>query len=148
MKVILLGHVKNVGQKGEIKDVPNGYYQNFLAPRKLAAPATETQVSHVHAQQAKATEKLEMIKESAEAVKAKIEGKSVQIAIKASETGKLYASVHSRDISNAMRDQLKVEIPERNIGVSEAIKTTGDFPIKVKLYKGLEAQIIVHVTAA
>lgn len=148
MKVILLGHVKNVGQKGEIKEVPNGYYQNFLAPRKLAAPATETQVGHVHAQQAKAVEKLEMIKESAEAVKAKLEGKTVEIAIKASEAGKLYASVHGKDITAAIRTQLNVEIPEKNIEIPELIKSTGNFPIKVKLFKGLDAQLNVHVIAA
>ncbi len=148
MKVILLGHVKNVGQKGEIKEVPNGYYQNFLAPRKLAAPATETQVGHVHAQQAKAVEKLEMIKESAEAVKAKLEGKIVEIAIKASEAGKLYASVHCKDIAAAVRTQLNVEIPEKNIEIPELIKSTGNFQVKVKLFKGLDAQLNVHVVAA
>jgi len=147
MKVILLGHVKNVGQKGEIKEVPNGYYHNFLAPRKLAAPATATQVEHIHAQQAKAVEKLEMIKESAEAVKAKVEGKTVEISVKASEAGKLYASIHAKEVAQIIRSQLNVEIPEKNIEM-ESIKATGNFAVKLKLFKGLDAQLTVHVTAA
>lgn len=147
MKVIFLQHVRNVAQKGEIKEVSPGYFQNFLAPQRLAMPATDTQVKHIHNQQAKATEKLEAMKESADAVKAKIQGKTLTLSEKASETGKLFAAVHSKQIVAAIKSQLNVEVPEKNIEI-EAIKTTGVFPVHVKLYSGLSAHLSVNVTPA
>ncbi len=147
MKVILLAHVKNIGQKGDIKEVSDGYYQNFLAPRKLAAPAVASQVGHIHAQQAKAVERLENIKESASAVKARLEGKELTLTEKASEAGKLYASVHGKEIAKALREQLQLDVPEKNIEV-EAIKTTGDFSVTVKLFKDTSATFTLHVRAA
>ncbi len=147
MKVILLTHVKNIGQKGEIKEVSDGYYQNFLAPRKLAAPAVASQVNHIHAQQAKAVERLENMKESAAAVKAKVEGKEITVTERASEAGKLYASVHTKEIAAALKEQLNVEVPEKNIEV-DPIKTTGDFPVNVKLFKDTSASLTLHVRAS
>ncbi|MFA4815563.1 MAG: 50S ribosomal protein L9 [Candidatus Gracilibacteria bacterium] len=147
MKVVLLTHVRNLGQKGEIKEVSTGYYQNFLAPRKLAMPATDSQVSHIRAQQSKATEKLETMKESALSVKAKVDGKTVTLQAKAGETGKLYASLHEKDIAAAMKRDLNVEIPEKQIKLKEAIKALGVYPISVKLYKEISANFQVNVIA-
>ncbi|MFA5789420.1 MAG: 50S ribosomal protein L9 [Candidatus Gracilibacteria bacterium] len=147
MKVVLLTHVRNLGQKGEIKEVSTGYYQNFLAPRKLAMPATDSQVSHIRAQQSKATEKLETMKESALSVKAKVDGKTVTLQAKAGETGKLYASLHEKDIAAAMKRDLNVEIPEKQIKLKEAIKALGAYPISVKLYKEISANFQVNVIA-
>ena len=148
MKIILLEHVRSLGQKGEVKEVSDGYFQNFLSPRRLARPATATLVSHVHAQQAKAVEKLEMLKESAQAVFEKVNGKSVNVVEKASEGGKLYASVSAKEIAAAMKAQLKVEIPEKNIEIPTQIKSTGVFPVTLKLYKDLNAELLVNVAAA
>lgn len=147
MKVILLSHIKGIGQKGDVKEVSDGYFHNFLAPRKLAAPATSSQVGHIHAQQAKAVERLENMKESATAVKAKVEGKTLVLTEKASEAGKLYASVHQKEIAKALREQLNVEVPEKNIEV-EPIKSIGDFAIKVNLYKDTSATLTLQVRAA
>ena len=147
MKVILLTHVKNLGQKGEIKEVSDGYFQNFLAPRRWAAPAMTSQVNHIHAQQAKAVERLEGIKESALAIQKKIEGKTLELKEKASEAGKLYASVHTKEIAKALKDQLQVEISEKNIEL-EPIKTTGTFTVLVKLFKDTSATVTLHVRAA
>lgn len=147
MKVILLSHIKGLGQKGDIKEVSDGYYHNFLAARKLAAPATSTQVSHIHAQQAKAVERLENMKESATAVKAKVEGKAVTLNEKASEAGKLYAAVHTKEVAKAIREQLNVEVPEKNIDM-EVIKTTGDFTVTVRLFKDTSATLTLLVRAA
>lgn len=147
MKIILLAHIKGLGQKGEIKEVSDGYYQNFLAPRKLAAPAVASQVSHIHAQQSKAVERLENMKESAFAVKARLEGKELTLTEKASEAGKLYASVHTKEIAKALREQLQLDVPEKNIEL-DAIKATGDYPVTVKLFKDTSATFTLHVRAA
>ena len=148
MKVILLDHIHNVGQKGDIKEVSDGYFLNFLAPRKLARPASNTQMTHLHTQKAKAIEKLEALKESAEALFNKVNQKSIRLQEKASERGKLYASVSPKEIAATLKEQLKVEIPEENIETPESIKTTGDFKVSVKLYKDLKADLFIHVSAA
>lgn len=147
MKVVFLTHVRNVGQKGEIKEVSDGYYQNFLAPQKLAIPATNSQVSHIRAQQSKATEKLEAMKESALSVKAKVEGKTVTIQGKAGDSGKLYASIHEKDIAAAMKRDLNVEVPEKQIKLKESIKTLGAYSVSVKLYQEISANFQVNVIA-
>ncbi len=148
MKVILLEHIRSLGQKGDVKEVSNGYFQNFLAPRNLARPASASQVNHIHAQQAKAVERLETVKESAQAIFAKVNGKSVNLTEKTSESGKLYASVSVKEIAAAMSEQLKVEIPEKNIEMTGPIKSIGVFPVVLKLYKDLNAELHIHVTAA
>lgn len=147
MKVILLTHVKNLGQKGEVKEVSDGYFRNLLAPRKLAVPATDKQVGHIHAQQAKAVERLENLKESANAVKERVQDKTVILSEKASEAGKLYAAIHSKEIATALKAQLGVDVPEKNISC-EAIKTTGDFTVNVQLFKDTSATFTLQVRAA
>lgn len=147
MKVVLLQHVKGLGQKGEIKEVSDGYFRNALAPRQLAKLATSGQVKHVRAQQAKSLEKLQNMKESALSLKSKLEGKTIQLTEKASESGKLYASVSNKEVAQAIKAQLKVELPVKKISL-ETIKETGDFPVQIQLYKDIRAQLTLHITAA
>ncbi|QQR55099.1 50S ribosomal protein L9 [Candidatus Peregrinibacteria bacterium] len=147
MKVILTSHIKGVGQKGEIKDVSDGYFQNFLAPRKLAVMATAGKVNLVTAQKAKAVEKLENMKESALAVKAKVQGKTVELKGKSSEGEELYAALHAKELRLALKTQLGVDIPEKQIEM-ESIKSTGSYTLTLKLYKDVQVQIQVQVHAA
>lgn len=147
MKVILTSHIKGLGQKGDVKEVSDGYYQNFLAPRKLATIATSGKVTLVQAQKAKAVEKLENMKESAMAVKDKIDGKAVSLAEKSSDGGKLYAAIHQKEISAAIKAQLSADIPEKAINM-DPIKNTGSYTIKIDLYKEIKATVHVSVTAA
>lgn len=146
MKVILTTHIKGLGQKGDVKEVSDGYFQNFLAPRKLATQATSGKVTLVQAQKAKATEKLENMKESALAVKKRIEGKTVELTEKSSDGGKLYAALHQKELRAAMKAQLNVDIPEKQIRM-EPIKNTGAYSIQIDLFKELKASVHVTVTA-
>ncbi len=147
MKVLLLANIKGVGSKGDLKEVPEGYFRNMLLPQRLAVPATDAAVSHLKAQQAKTVEKLDKIKESAVLVQKKIEGQEITISAKAHDEEKLYAAVHERQIVEAIKAQLKVELPESAVELEEAIKSVGVFPIKLKLYQGLYAQLTLRVTA-
>lgn len=147
MRIVLLQHVKNLGQKGEVKEVSTGYFQNFLAPRRYASPAIGGQVKVMQVQREKAVEKLEAMKESALAVQSKLEGKSIVIPAKTSESGKLYASIHAKDIAEALKEQLHVQIPEKQIILKEPIKTTGEFPITLHLFKDIFIELVVHITA-
>lgn len=146
MKILLLKDVQNLGLKGTVTEVSDGYFRNFLAPKQLATHAAEKQVAHIKAQQAKAVQKLESMKESAESIKEKLEGKSVMIQEKVSDTGKLYAAVTSKEIADAIKDQLKIEIPASKIK-AKTIKELGDFDVKIQLHKDIELTINVHVAS-
>lgn len=147
MKVILTSHIKGLGQKGDIKEVSDGYFQNFLVPRKLAIQATSGKVSLVTAQKAKAVEKLENMKESALAVKARVDDKTVELKEKSSDGGKLYAALHQKELRAAMLTQLGVDVPEKQIQM-EAIKNVGTYVVNLDLYKDVHAKVTVNVQAA
>lgn len=147
MKALLIAHVKGLGQKGDLKEVSDGYFQNFLRPRNLAVPATGGQVKHIHAQQAKAVEKLENLKESALAVKARVEGRELTIQERASEGGKLYAALHLKEVVSALESQLGVQVSEKAISL-DPIKNTGDYTVSLALFKGVQATVHLHVRAS
>ncbi|MFA5792880.1 MAG: 50S ribosomal protein L9 [Candidatus Gracilibacteria bacterium] len=148
MKAILLTHLKGVGQKGEVINVSDGYFQNFLVPRHLAIKATDSQVEHMKNQQTKAVEKLGNIKESAIAIKSRIDGKTINVKEKASESGKLYASLREKDIRQAILDELKVDVPEKQIKLKDTIKTTGTSQIEIDLFKDIKATVKINVIPA
>lgn len=147
MKVVLLQHIKGLGQKGEIKEVNPGYFQNFLKRQNLAREATDSAVRHVQNQKAKSVEKLESMKESAQSVQALIEGKVVTISEKVSETGKLYASVSAKEVCEAVKAQLKASIPVKQLQVPDHIKEVGEYKIQANLHKEVNANFILNVIA-
>jgi len=147
MKVVLLQHVKGLGQKGEVKEVNPGYFQNFLKRQNLAREATNSAVRHVNNQKAKSIEKLKNIKESALAVKEKIEGKEVTISEKVSDSGKLYASVSPKEVGEALKGQLKASVPVKQLSVPDHIKEVGAYEVTAKLHKDVTANFILNVTA-
>ncbi len=147
MKVLLLNHVKGLGQKGEVKEVSEGYFLNSLAPRKLATTATANAVQHMKNQKEKAMEKLEMLKESAESIKGRLHEKTLELKERASESGKLYASVSAQEIALGIKTQFKVEIPVKSIQLEAHIKEAGTFKIRILLYKDVFADLNIHVTS-
>lgn len=147
MKVLLLNNIKGLGSKGDIKDVSEGYFRNMLAPRRLATLATGAAMKQMKDHQEKRIEKLENIKESALLIKRKIDGKSVTLAEKVHDNNKLYAAVNAKEIVEAIKLELKADVPEKAIQLNEAIKETGDSNVKIKLHPEVTAQITIHVTA-
>ncbi len=147
MKVILLQHIRNIGQKGDVKDVSEGYFRNFLAPQKLAITADDKQLAHIQSQKSKQNEKLEAMKESAMSVKEKINDKTITIEEKASESGKLFAALSKKEICSAIERELKVTIAEKQFELSEQIKSLGEFTIEIPLYKDISAKLRINVKA-
>ena len=145
MKIILLQSIKNIGQKGEVKEVSEGYFRNFLLPRNLALVATDKQVTHVQSQKAKAVEKLEGMKESAHSIKSKIEGQTLVLKEKSSESGSLYRAINEKIIAELIKDQLHAIIPASSIKLSEHFKNTGTFPVKINLFKGVDANLNLKI---
>lgn len=144
MKVVLLADVKGSGKKGELVTVSDGYARNFLFPRKLAKEANAQAMNELKNAQAAAEHKIQVEKDNANAAKEKLDGKSVKITAKAGQGGKLFGSVTSKEIAEAVKAQYQVAIDKRRIESAD-IKAFGTFEAEIKLYTGISAKLYVVV---
>lgn len=144
MKVVLLEDVKGSGKKGELVNVSDGYARNFLFPRKLAKEANAQAMNELKNAQAAAEHRVQVEKDNANEAKAKLDGRSVKITAKAGQGGKLFGSVTSKEIAEAIRAQYQVTIDKRRIESAD-IKAFGTFTCEIKLYTGISAKIFVVV---
>ena len=146
MKVILLQDVKGTGKKGELVDVSDGFARNFLLPKKAAKKATAQAMSELkNAEESKAF-KIEEEKKAANASKAVIEGKVLNIKAKAGQNGKLFGSVTAKEISAELKKQFSLSIDKRKITLDGDIKTFVSYKAQVKLYSGIVATVNVVVS--
>ncbi|MEA2088582.1 MAG: 50S ribosomal protein L9 [Patescibacteria group bacterium] len=143
MKVILLQDVKNVGDRGEIKNVSDGYFRNFLLPKKLAEVATEKTISDIKKQDFKNAIKAEKDLLRTEKIAEKLDGQEFIIKAKTNEQGKLYAAISKQDVFKLLNKK-KFKIKEEQINMV-IIKETGEYDIVIILNHGLEARIKIIV---
>ncbi len=148
MKVILLADVKNIGKKDEIVNVSDGYARNFLFPRKLAVEATPGASKEV--ERKRAAERQREMERRAEAEKSagSLRGKVIVVQTRCGSQGRLYGSVTSAEIAQALKEQYKVEVDKRRIEVEEAIRNVGEYPVVVRLYPEISAKMTVRVQPA
>jgi len=148
MKVILLQDVKGTGKKGELVNVSDGYARNFLLPKKVAKEATAQAMSELkNAEEAKAFQIAEA-KKAANASKALIEGKSLNIKAKAGQGGRLFGSVTAKEIAAELKKQFSLNVDKRKISLDTDIKAFGTYNAEVKLYTGITATVKVVVSEA
>lgn len=145
MKVLLRADVKNIGKKGEIKDVSDGYAKNFLLAKGLADVATAGAVAQVKAQEAKKHEHMQQEKAQLQAVASKLNGKQVTIKARAKD-GKLFGSITMKEVTTQLKKD-GFEISEKAIE-SVPIKELGEKKVKIKFNYGIYAEILVKVEAA
>ncbi len=147
MKVILKQDIKGVGKKDQVINAADGYARNFLLPRGLAVPADTGNLNNLaaknKAEAAKKERNLENSKKLAEELKSKV----LTIQVKAGSNGKLFGGVTSKEISEALKNQLNVDIDKKKVVLNEVIKQEGVFTIDLKLQEGVNAQVKVHVKA-
>ncbi|MGG7621794.1 50S ribosomal protein L9 [Bacillus coreaensis] len=145
MKVIFLKDVKGKGKKGEVKNVADGYAQNFLIKQGLAVEANSTNVSTLEGQKKK-QEKL-AAEELAEAKKLKetIEKITVELSAKAGEGGRLFGSITSKQIAEELQKKHSIKIDKRKIELEDAIRALGYTKVPVKLHTEVQATLSVHV---
>jgi large subunit ribosomal protein L9 len=145
MKVIFLKDVKGKGKKGEVKNVADGYAQNFLIKQGLAVEANSTNVSTLEGQKKK-QEKL-AAEELAEAKKLKetIEKITVELTAKAGEGGRLFGSITSKQIAEELQKKHNIKIDKRKIELEDAIRALGYTKVPVKLHTEVQATLNVHV---
>ncbi len=145
MWVVLLQDVKGHGKKGELCNVSDGYARNFLFPKKLAVEADNAALNELrNREEAAAHHKQEEI-DAANALAAKLDGKTVTIKAKAGAGGKLFGSVTSKEIAKEIADTLGLQIDRKKMSVAD-IKNFGEYTAEIKLYKGISAKITVKVT--
>ena len=147
MKVILQQEVKKLGKKGDILEVSEGYARNFLLPQKLAIPATSVNVNTVSQQKASEARKAQRMTEEAQMLAAQMAKIEVTLPVKTGEGGKLFGSINTKDVADAILAQHKLELDKRKIEIKEAIKSLGSYDVTVKLHPEVSAKIKVHVTA-
>ncbi len=145
MKVILLKDVKNIGKKGEIKEVSDGYARNFLIPRRLAVKATEGNIKHLLDEKKQEKEKEERIRKRSEEILNKLSKKVWEIRVKAGSAGKLFGSLTSSSIAEMLSKATGEEIDKRWVKVKKPIKEIGTYEIDVKLPGGVKGKIKVKI---
>ena len=145
MKVILLEDVKSLGKKGDIVNVNDGYARNCIFKKNLGLEANNKNLNDLKLQKKRdekvAKENLEAAKELA----AQLEKGKVTLTIKVGEGGKVFGSVSSKEITQAVKEQLSLEIDKKKIQLKEQIKTLGVHEVPVKVHPDVTAKLKVEV---
>ena len=144
MEVILREHVENLGRRGEIVKVADGYARNYLLPRKLALPATDANRKHIERERRILELREAEEKGQAEAIAARLATVDITIARRVGETDQLYGSVTAADIAELLKAK-GFEIDRRKLILPEPIKAIGDHPVPLKLHREVTVPLTVHV---
>lgn len=146
MKVILLEDVKSLGKKGDIVNVSDGYGNNFIIPKKKGLEATAKNLNDLKLKKANdeklARERYEDAKELAKDLK----DKKIELTMKVGEGGRTFGSVSTKEIAQAAKDQLGLDVDKRKIVLDTPIRELGSHIVKLKLHPEVEAELTVAVT--
>ena len=146
MKVILRNNVATLGDAGEVVAVKNGYANNFLIPQGMAIRATEGTLKALETEKKQQTKKIELQRKSAREHAQKIEQMSLKVYAKAGDSGKLFGTVTSADIADALKAQ-GIDIDRRKITIEEPIKTLGKYEADAKIFQDITVKVHFEVEA-
>lgn len=146
MKVILTQDVKGSGRKGELVNVSDGYANNFLLKRGMAIAATPQAMNELKNREAAAARRLAEEKKAAEESAKHLEGKTVKLLARGGAGGKLFGSVSTKEIAEAIQKEFGLELDKRKISLDAEIKAYGTYTAEVKLYTGVSAKVYVVVS--
>jgi large subunit ribosomal protein L9 len=144
MEVILRQHVDNLGRRGEIVKVADGYARNYLLPRKLALPATAGNKQHIERERKIFEAREAEERAQAEALAARLSALTISISRRVGETEQLYGSVTAADIAEFLKDK-GFEIDRRKLILPEPIKAIGEHDVPLKLHREVTVPLKVHV---
>ena len=146
MEILLKKDVENLGQAGELVSVKTGYALNYLVPQGLAVVATESvKKQYAETVRQRAHKEAKLVAD-AEALAAKINATPVTVAVKVSESGKIYGSVTTAQVAEALV-AAGLEVDKKNITLAEDIKELGSYSAAVKVYKAIKATVALNVVA-
>jgi large subunit ribosomal protein L9 len=145
MEVILREHVDNLGRRGEVVKVADGYARNYLLPRKLALPVTDANRRQIDRERVKLEAKELAERRDAEAVAARMSTVEISVARRVGENDMLYGSVTAADITEALAAK-GVEVDRRKVQLAEPLKSLGEFQVPIKIHREVTAHVKVTVT--
>lgn len=148
MKLLLLQDVKNVGKKGTVVEVADGYARNFMLPRKLAVVATDGIVKSVGKEATDLQAKKQREKEQARELAESLGAQTLNLTVKVGDKGKLFGSITSQDIVDAVKAQFKHSIEKKAVQLKDPIKALGDYEVPVKLHPEVNAKLRLTLAAA
>lgn len=134
MKVLLLQNVPKLGQKGQIKNVNEGYARNFLLPKKMVKFVSEDEIAKIQKQLSKQEEQEKRHQNEVVQILKKIDGSKITIKEKASEQGHLFAQIHVDKLIEVIKKQLDVVLDKDWIKIKEPLKRVGDFSLDIEAY--------------
>jgi len=147
MEVILIEDVKNLGKKGDIVKVSDGYARNYLLPKKLGVEATKQNLYQLKLQKEAEERRQQEILEEARKLAKKLEAITVNVKIKAGEGGRTFGSVSSKEIASALQEQAGIELDKKKIQLNDPIKNAGTYNVAVKLHPKVSVELAVKVEA-
>jgi large subunit ribosomal protein L9 len=147
-QAILLSDVENVGQRGSVVEVSKGYLRNYLIPRKLAQPATAGAIAAAGQRAAAADRAARQAVEQAQETAATLSRTVLTIAQQAGDDGRLFGSVTTQDIVDAIREVRGLELDRRGVALAEPIKNVGTYMVEVEVVPSVTTTVKTIVTAA
>ena len=146
MKVILIQDVKSIGKKGQIVEINDGYARNYIIPKKFGLEATPKNLNDLKLKKAHEEKVAAQNLADAKALAEKLKDMSVSLTMKVGEGGRTFGSVSSKEIAEACKNQLKIEVDKKKIQIKEPIKALGTYIVSVKLHPEVSAELAVKVT--
>jgi large subunit ribosomal protein L9 len=146
-QAILTADVDNLGERGDVVDVSAGYLRNFLVPRKLAQPATAGSIAEAQRRKDAAEKAIREASEKAQENAALLSKTVLTITHPAGDDGRLFGSVTSQEIVDAIRQARGLKLDRRKVQLDEPIKTTGSHMVTVEVHEGVTATVKTIVTA-
>lgn len=148
MKVILIEDVKSLGKKGQLVDVNDGYARNFILARKLGLEATPKNLNDLKLKKANDEKVAKEIYEEAKAFGERLKEMAVNVTIKTGEGGKIFGSVSSKEIAEAAKAQLGIELDKKKMVLPSPIKVLGTTMVPIKLHPKVTSELKVNVREA
>lgn len=145
MKVILTDDVKNVGKKGEIIDVSNGYARNFLYPFKYAIEATPANINEFNLKKKSAIKKEEDDLIECGKIAAEISELTLVIPAKTGKDGKLFGSITNKEVSKYLESQANIKIDKKKIDMKDPIKSLGETFVAIKIHPKITVRLAIKV---
>lgn len=148
MRVVLKREVPGLGRPGEVKDVADGYGQNYLLPRGLAVEATAGELKRVAQERASVQKKKDRAHAEAEELAARLGATTLSFTLKAGKDGKTFGSVTSKDIAEALKRDAGIELERTKIHLEDPIRTLGTHAVEIRLLTDVRAKLTVAVGPA
>lgn len=145
VKVILKENIKGVGKKDEVIEVKDGYANNFLFAQNKAVPATKENLNKLNSQKEKIQKNTEKEIKNANELKEKLESSTIVLKVKVGKDGKIFGSIGSKEIEEAIKEQLNLVIEKKKMGNDARLKTLGLHNVEIKLYSNIKAILKIEV---